>query len=135
MARGRVVIVAQPFKETLGSAQVGRAIARGVSRVGLEPEVILASDGGDGQVERWSSHEARDPLGGPVAVRAAWLDQVTAVVESRLVCGLSLLRPAERDPLRTTTRGVGELIDQVVRAGAESVVVGLGGSATVDGGV
>lgn len=134
--------MAQPFKETLGSAQVGRAIARGVSRVGLEPEVILASDGGDGlldavapQVERWSSHEARDPLGRPVAVRAAWLDQVTAVVESRLVCGLSLLRPAERDPLRTTTRGVGELIDQVVRAGAESVVVGLGGSATVDGGV
>lgn len=134
--------MAQAFKESIGAGEFGRWVAEGVTRAGLEPEVVVASDGGDGLLEalapevmRWSDHQVSDPLQRPVTVRAAWLDGKSAVVETRLVCGLSLLAPEERDPLRTTTRGVGELLDQVVRDGAESVIVGLGGSATVDGGV
>ncbi len=64
-----------------------------------------------------------------------WLDEVTAVIESRLACGLSLVPPERRDPGRTTSRGVGELIQQAAVAGAEEILVGLGGSATMDGGL
>src|SRR3989441_13222670 len=58
----------------------------------------------------------------------------TAILESASACGLALLKPEERDPLRATTRGVGELIFEAVDRGARTVIVGLGGSATVDGG-
>jgi glycerate kinase len=64
-----------------------------------------------------------------------WLDAATGVIESRLVCGLSLLSYAERNPMLATTRGLGELISQVVADGARQLYVGLGGSATMDGGV
>src|SRR5216684_2657155 len=58
----------------------------------------------------------------------------TAICESATACGIRLLSPTQRDPLRATTRGVGELIWEAVERGARTVVVGLGGSATVDGG-
>jgi glycerate kinase len=64
-----------------------------------------------------------------------WLDSATAVVETRLACGLSLLAPGARDPLRATTRGAGELLVAAVAGGARTVLVGLGGSATMDGGL
>lgn len=117
-------------------------MARGVVRGGGRPHVILGSDGGDGLLEalagsfsRWTSHQVVGPLGGAVTVRAGWLDPQAAVVESRLVCGLSLLAPQERSPLGTTTRGVGELVVQLRARGATHVFVGLGGSATMDGGL
>lgn len=137
-----VVIVAQAFKETLAIGDVAAALERAVRQVGGEPTVILGSDGGDGLLEalaprigRWSTYEASDPLLRPVQARVGWLDRETSVIESRLVCGLSLLSSEERDPLRTSTRGVGELVQQAVRDGAGRVYVGLGGSATMDGGL
>ncbi|MGH7535916.1 MAG: glycerate kinase family protein, partial [Gemmatimonadales bacterium] len=74
------------------------------------------------------------PLGAPVRAELGWIDSETAVFESASVCGLALLSPEVRDPLRATTRGVGELIAEAADRGAKTVVVGLGGSATVDGG-
>jgi glycerate kinase len=74
------------------------------------------------------------PLGRPVTATLGWLDDATAICESASACGLALLPSKERDPLRATSRGVGELILAATERGARTVVVGLGGSATVDGG-
>ncbi len=142
MSGSRVVIVAQAFKETLTPVQVAAAVERAVRDAGLEPVVVYGSDGGDGLLEalgarlvRRTVHRVEDPLLRPVALEVGWLDERTAVVESRLACGLSLLAAGERDPLRTSSRGVGTLIKAVADLGAAAVYVGLGGSATVDGGL
>src|SRR5438309_11777011 len=74
------------------------------------------------------------PLGAPVAGVLGWVDPETAIFESATACGIALLRPDQLDPLRTTTRGVGELIWEAGERGAKVAAVGLGGSATVDGG-
>lgn len=140
--RPPVLVVAQAFKGTLTAGEVGRALGRGLARAGLEPDVMEASDGGDGLLEalqpeivRRSSHTVPDPLGRPVGVEVGWLGENTALVESRLAMGLSLLAPGERRPLETSSRGLGALLAQLSRAGAQRLVVGLGGSATVDGGL
>ncbi len=142
MTPPRVVVVAQPFKETLTAAEVAGALEAGVRRAGGAPAVVIGSDGGDGLLEALSAeivnrttYRVEDPLLRPVEVTVAWLDAGTAVIESRLACGLSLLNPAERDPRVTSTRGVGSLIGCAVADGAQRVIVGLGGSATMDGGV
>jgi len=137
----RVLAVAQAFKGTLSTAQVADAMETGIRAAGAEAELLLASDGGDGLLEalgpdviRRTGHRVTGPLGSPVEVTVGWLDSGTAVIESRLVCGISLVPPAARDPLHSTTRGIGELVAEVVEAGAGTVLVGLGGSATMDGG-
>jgi glycerate kinase len=143
VSRPMVAAVAQAFKESLSVGEVAAAFEAGIREAGGEPLVLLASDGGDGLLDalapavvRWSVHRVSDPLLRPLdGVPIGWLDDGSAVIESRLACGLGLLATAERDPLVTSTRGVGELIAQAVGAGAGTVFVGLGGSATVDGGV
>ncbi|UCD24432.1 MAG: glycerate kinase [Gemmatimonadota bacterium] len=141
MNRPLVVVMAQAFKETFTAAQVADRIASGVESAGGAPLVLLGSDGGDGLLEALRSdligkdwYLVSDPLGRPVQAPVGWLDRSTAVIESRMACGLALLDPATRDPMRTSTRGVGELVNHAVGAGASSVVIGLGGSATMDGG-
>ena len=138
----RVVAVAQSFKETLGVREVAAAYRRAIAAVRAECRIVCASDGGDGLLValepllvRRTEQRCHGPLGEPVFVTTGWLDEHTAVLESRLACGLGLVPGARRDPLRTTTRGVGEWIDTVVAAGAHTVYVGLGGSATMDGGI
>ncbi|GBD31292.1 Glycerate 2-kinase [bacterium HR33] len=142
MATERVLVVAQAFKETLSAAEVASAIAAGVEDAGARPDVILGSDGGDGLLEavaprlvKTTRHAVSGPLGDPVEAVAGWLSEDEAVVESRLVCGLSLVPPGRRNPRRTTTRGVGELVLELSRLGARRVLIGLGGSATMDGGL
>ena len=140
-AEMRVLAVAQAFKGTMSVSEVAGALEGGIRAAGAEPQVVWASDGGDGLLEALggdlasrTSHSVTGPLGALVDVPAGWLDEGTAVIESRLVCGLSLVPAPSRDPFRTTTRGLGELIREVVNAGAKTVLIGLGGSATVDGG-
>lgn len=135
------LIVAQAFKETLSVTKVSRALAAGVRGAGWQADVLVASDGGDGlldalsgEITRWTSYDTVDPMGRPVLARAGWLDDHVAIVESRLVIGLDLLPPAQRQPLKASTRGLGVQLEGLVADGAEKIVVGLGGSATVDGG-
>src|SRR5207244_1889240 len=99
------------------------------------------SDGGDGLLDAvltpGSLREpvsVTGPLGAPVRGVLGWVDPETAIFESATASGIALLRPDQLDPLRATTRGVGELIWEATERGAKVVVVGLGGSATVDGG-
>src|SRR5438034_1259311 len=140
-----VVVLVAPgaFKGTLGPRQVAEAIAAGVRRALPEASVLECpvADGGNGLLDAVLPPGAlreRLPVTGPVgesvSAELGWIDDETAIFESSSACGLALLEPEERDPLRTTTRGVGELIWEAADRGAKTVVVGLGGSATVDGG-
>jgi glycerate kinase len=133
-------VVGQAFKGSLGASAVADALAAGVAAAGVEADVLVGSDGGDGLLEavappRRTVHRVTGPRGRPVDVPIGWLEDGTAVIESRLACGVALLPHRARDPERTTTRGVGELMMAAVSAGAESLIVGLGGSATMDGGL
>ncbi|HEX4600508.1 MAG TPA: glycerate kinase [Gemmatimonadales bacterium] len=138
-----ILVAPAAFKGTLGPRQVADALAAGIRRA-LPDAVVLQcpiSDGGDGLLDAVlppGSLRERVPVSGPlltpVAGELGWLDPETAIFESATACGLALLRPEQRDPLRATTRGVGELIWEAAERGAKTVIVGLGGSATVDGG-
>jgi glycerate 2-kinase len=100
------------------------------------------ADGGEGTAEvlrtalggEWRTAEVSDPLGRWVEARFLLLPGARAVVESAEAIGLWRLRDDERDPTRTTSRGLGELIHAAIEAGAREITVALGGSATVDGG-
>jgi len=140
----RVVVAPDGFGGTLSALEAARAIAAGWSAAAPGDRLELAplSDGGPGFVEvlaaalpdaRLVPVEVEDPLARPVDALFL-LDGTTAYVESAQACGLHLLAPAERDPTRTTTYGVGQLLAAARDAGATRVVVGLGGSATNDGG-
>ncbi len=141
----RVLIAPQSFKGSADAAVVASAIARGVRRVWPDArcdEMPLA-DGGEGTVRalvRATSGTLRmsrvhDPLGREIDAEWGILgDGKTAVVEMAAASGLTLLGESERDPNATSTRGTGELIIAAASSGAERIVVGIGGSATNDGG-
>ncbi len=140
----RLVIAPDGFGGTLSPAAAARAVGEGWSRAAPADEVDLCplSDGGPGLVEVMQTAlpgstlvpvVVEDALARPVEA-AVLLDGRTAYVESALACGLHLLAPAERDPRAATTYGVGQLLLAALDAGATRIVVGLGGSATNDGG-
>ena len=140
----RVLLAPDGFGGTLSPAAAASAMAAGW-RTGAPGDVLdLAplSDGGPGFLEVLAAalpdavlHDfsVDDPLARPVSA-SVLLHGSTAYVESAAACGLHLLEPGERDPLATTTYGVGQLLVGALDAGATRIVVGLGGSATNDGG-
>jgi len=141
----RVVIAPQSFKGSADAVAVASAIARGTRRVWPRAtcvELPLA-DGGEGTTHalvratngEWHRARVHDPRGREI--EAAWGmlgDRKTAVVEMAAASGLPLLRQEERDPRVTSTRGTGELILAAAASGAQRIVIGIGGSATNDGG-
>lgn len=141
----RFLISPQEFKGSLSAQEAAHAIARGLRRVWPEAELDVApmADGGPGTVAavlsarggRPQKTVVSDPLGRPVEAAWALLDDgPAAVIEMAAASGLVLLRPEELDPRRTTTRGTGELIRTALDAGCRRLTVGVGGSATNDGG-
>src|SRR5919198_1291039 len=138
-----ILVAPAAFKGTFRPRQVADALATGVRRALSDAAVMLCpiSDGGDGLLDAvlppGSLRErlkVTGPLGAPVSGELGWMDAETAIFESATACGMALLTPEQLDPLHATTRGVGELVWEAVERGAKTVVVGLGGSATVDGG-
>ena len=142
-----VLIAPDCFTGTLSAGQAADAMAEGWRRGAPHDELTLLplSDGGPGFLEVLSralggtnvSATVADPLGRPVPAVILVVDTAgrrTAYLESAQACGLHLLAGRERNPMVTTTYGVGELVDAAVRQGATRVVVGLGGSGTNDGG-
>lgn len=137
--RHSVLVVSQALKGTLSASEVAAALEAGVIAAGAEPSMVLASDGGDGLLESLSGsiskvsyHNVTGALGAAVKAAVGWLDGKVAVVESRIVCGQ--MDDAGHDPLRASTRGLGEIINEVAAMGAAELFIGLGGSSTVDGG-
>ncbi|HTR19778.1 MAG TPA: glycerate kinase [Gemmatimonadales bacterium] len=141
---GTTILVAPAaYKGSFGPRAVAEAIARGARRACPQATVLECpvADGGDGLLEAvLGSGSLRErvrvtgPLGNPVDAELGWVDPETAIFASASACGLALVPEDRRDPLRTTTRGVGELLVEAADRGATTIVVGLGGSATVDGG-
>jgi glycerate 2-kinase len=141
----KIVLAPNAFKECISAWNVARALGRGLSRALPDAEIVLVpvADGGDGTAETlvratqgtFAHADAEDALGRPIRTKY-WVlgDCVTAVIEMAAASGLRLLAPAERNPMRTSTRGTGQLIRAAVRRGFRRLLVGVGGSATMDGG-
>jgi glycerate kinase len=140
-----VLFAPDSFKGSLTSVEVARALADGWARARPNDRLLLAplADGGEGTLAAieaaggWEQRVAsvHDPLGRSIDARwLASVDGVDAVVELAAASGLSLVAAAERDPTSASTIGTGELLMAAIEAGERDVVVGLGGSATTDGG-
>lgn len=140
----KVLIAPNSFKHCLAAVRVAEAIGRGVRRVcpRAAVRIIPLADGGDGLLDA-----CRMALGGELVegqtldalerpVKALWLKAgATAVIELAQACGLARLKgPGEYDPMRASTRGVGILIQNALARNCRRVVIGLGGSASVDAG-
>ena len=141
----KVVIAPQSFKGSISALDAARAMEEGVLRVVPDAGTVLVpvADGGDGTLETLVEATGGDirsatvtgPIGKPVTAEWGALgDGQTAVIEMARTSGLALLSLAERDPLRATTYGLGEVIREALDAGFRSFIVGIGGSATNDGG-
>ena len=141
----RVVVAPDSFKECLSAREVAEAVRRGVSRVLPEDAVVMIpmADGGEGTAESlvcsqdgdWETVRLSGPFGEPVSVKWGLLNRGrVAVLEMAAVAGLALVPAHLRDPMRTTTRGVGEWIRHVMDLGIQECIIGVGGSATNDGG-
>lgn len=138
-----IVLAPDGFGGTLRARQAAAAIAEGWRRHRPDDQLRLVpmSDGGEGLLDVLTGPEdaihtatVAGPLGRPVEAAFALRPDGTAIIESARACGLTLVASHERSPLSTTTYGVGELLDAAREAGARRILVGLGGSATVDGG-
>ena len=141
----KIVIAPQGFKGNLSALQVARAIVSGIKRV--LPDAVTTikpmADGGEGTVPalvdatggKIMTKEVTDPLGGRVTAHWGLLsDKVTGVIEMAAASGLPLVPPEKRNPLVTTTYGTGELILAALESGCRKLIIGIGGSATNDGG-
>jgi glycerate 2-kinase len=138
----RVVAAPATLKGVLAADEAAAALGEGFRAAGWEVDEAPVADGGEGTMAvlqralggEWRSEQVPDPLGRPVEARWLVLDEGTAVVEAAEAIGLGLVDPAERDPLRASSRGLGELVFAAVDDGAAALIVCLGGTATVDGG-
>jgi glycerate kinase len=130
------------LKGVLSASAAAEALARGFLESGASVDVLPLADGGEGTSEaleaalggEWREAEVSDPFGRPVTARWLVLPDGRAVVEAAAAIGLPLLRPEELDPLRASSRGLGELVAAAARERPHGLLVGLGGVATVDGG-
>jgi glycerate kinase len=138
----RVLVAPASFRGCLSAAQAAEAIARGVRAGGGDPAIAPVADGGDGTLDALVAALggsvmgviARGPLGLPVRAHVGILSDGTGVVEMAQASGLTLVDESERDPMRATSHGTGEMIRGALARRPARILVGLGGSATVDGG-
>ncbi|HHV79353.1 MAG TPA: glycerate kinase [Firmicutes bacterium] len=140
----RIVVAPDSFKGSASAVQVGEAMTAGLRKVWPQAEVdmIPLADGGQGTVEamvRATGGKTRTvrvtgPLGEPADAMYGILPDGTVVIEMAQASGLTLVEPVRRNPLRTTTYGTGELIRHALDSGAPSIILGISGSATNDGG-
>jgi glycerate 2-kinase len=141
-----VKILAAPasLKGVLSPREAALLLASGMRRVdGVEAIEAPVADGGEGTADvihaalggEWRTAVVGDPIGRTIAARWLELEDGTAVVDAAAAIGLPLLRADERDPLRASSRGLGELLLATLAAKPTSLLVGVGGTATMDGGV
>ncbi len=141
----KIVLAPDSFKGSLSAAEVCRAMHAGI--LAAEPDIevveVPLADGGEGTVDalvhatggRFVSATVEGPLGDPVEAQLGILgDRRTAVIEMAAASGLPLVPEERRDPTRTTTYGTGQLVQAALDAGCQRLIIGIGGSATTDGG-
>ena len=140
----KVAIAIDSFKGSLSSIAAGNAAAEGVRRVFPDAECVVRplADGGEGTVDalvsglggEFKTVTVTGPAGKPTRAKYGLLHDGVAVMEMAEAAGITLVSGAERNPLHATTYGVGEMILDAVSKGAKAFVIGIGGSATNDGG-
>jgi len=138
----RALLCPASLKGVLSARSAAAALALGVRAAGGEAAELPIADGGEGTADAlhaalggtWNDAVVSDPLGRPHPARWLTLPDGRAVVEAAAAIGLPLLTAAERDPLVASSRGLGELALAALRESPSALLVGLGGSATVDGG-
>jgi glycerate kinase len=138
----RVLASPASCKGLLSAVEAAMALAAGMRTAGLEPEELPVADGGEGTAEvfaaalggEWRVAAASDPLGRPIRARYLVLEDGSVVVEAAEVVGLRLLAEEERDPMEASSRGLGELLLAAAAEASGPILVGLGDTATVDGG-
>lgn len=141
----KAVIAIDSLKGSLSSVQAGSAAAEGIHRVYSDAQIDIfpIADGGEGTVDalvtglkgKKQTVSAMDPLGRPIVCEYGILPNGTAVIEMSCAAGITLITKEERNPLHTTTYGVGEVIRDAIARGCRNFVIGIGGSATNDGGI
>lgn len=142
----KVVVAIDSLKGSLTSLEAGEAIQEGILRAIPDAEVIVRplADGGEGTVEaltrgmngRYEKITVTDPLGRPTdAVYGILEDSHTAILEMSAAAGITLIDAKDRNPMNTTTYGVGEMIKDAIGNGCRHFFIGIGGSATNDGGI
>lgn len=141
----KILITIDSFKGSLTSIEAGNACAAGIRRVYPEAEIVVRplADGGEGTTQAlvsglngiYRTVTVSDPLGRPISTQYGILPDKTAVIEMAAASGLPLLTDSERNPLHTTTLGFGEMIRDAITQGCRSFILGIGGSATNDGGI
>lgn len=142
----KALIAIDSFKGSLSSAEAGAAVAEGIKRIypDADCDIMPIADGGEGTVDalvtgmrgRKEFIEATDPLGRKITCAYGIIgDNSTAVIEMSAAAGITLLRKEELNPLYTTTYGVGEIIRDAIDKGCRNFIIGIGGSATNDGGI
>lgn len=140
----RIVVAPDKFKGTLDAVEVAEAMMRGARAVHPEASFVLRpmADGGEGTVSallaarggRTTTHTVTDPLGSKVHAEVGVMEDGTACVEMAAASGLQLVSTSHRDPLAARSDGTGELVAAAAERVPERIIVGIGGSATVDGG-
>jgi glycerate kinase len=141
----KVLIAPDKFKGTLSAREVADGIASGLREVlpNAKIEIAPMADGGEGTAEvisqalsaSWVKCKAHDPLGREIDARYGWIEnQKLSVMEMSEAAGMRRLQPNEYDVDLASTFGVGEMILDAARRGAQQIIIGLGGSATNDGG-
>lgn len=141
----KILIAPDSFKESLEAIDVCQAIQSGFRQVFPDADYTLLpmADGGEGTADvlsyaldgRWKEINVYDPLMRPIKAKYLLLSEGTAVIEMARASGLHLLTAEERNPLATSSFGVGELITDALAEGATRIIIGLGGSATNDAGL
>lgn len=140
----KLLVAFDSFKGSLTSLEAAEAFGEGWLSTEPTAEItkIAIADGGEGTLGalieamggEWREAKASDPIGRPIVARYGVADGV-AIIESATACGLTLLSQDERNPLNTTTYGLGEIIRSSLDCGYRNIILTLGGSATNDGGV
>ncbi|OGJ98409.1 MAG: hypothetical protein A2487_02705 [Candidatus Raymondbacteria bacterium RifOxyC12_full_50_8] len=142
----RMLLAIDSFKESMTSLQAAKAFEQGIRTVlpQISIATLLVSDGGEGFTEAFlhtgKGHRVRTMVTGPLGKRIMAHFGIfdrgkQAVVELAQASGLALLKPGERNPMRTSSYGTGELINAAIQQGVRTITVGIGGSATNDGGI
>lgn len=142
----KVIVAIDSLKGSLSSLEAGSAISEGIHKVVSDADVIVRplADGGEGTVEalalgmngRIEKIRVTGPLGQTVEAAYGIIDDSkTAIVEMSAAAGITLVSDQERNPLNTTTFGVGEIIKDAINKGCRHFIVGIGGSSTNDGGI
>ncbi len=142
----KVAVAVDSFKGSLSTYAAGNAVSLGIKRVFPLAEVFLfpIADGGEGSAEviiganggEWKGVRVKNPLGRCIdACYGIIREKKTAVIEIAAAAGITLIKAEERNPMLTTTYGVGELVKDAIAEGCDNFIIGLGGSATNDGGI